>query len=80
MRCHKDQGWEVPHHDLGGQGDVVLLGGTSIVRTMTNGAGAEEREFSMKLQPLPVYLCFPAVSQLWGDGVGGRPAGRARVR
>ena len=58
----------------------MLLGGTSIVRTMTNGAGAEEREFSMKLQPLPVYLGCPAVSQRGGDGGGGRPAGRARVR
>lgn len=43
----------------GGHGAaVVLLRGTGTVRTVTNGAGAEEREVSMKLQPLPVYLCF----------------------
>lgn len=95
MICRKDQGWEVPHHDLHfhkipgrgmrgckvGQGDaVVLLGGMGIVRTMTNGAGAEEREFSMKLQSLPVYLCPPPhpCCQPAGGG-GGQPAGRARV-
>lgn len=81
----------MPHHDLHfhkipgcgmrgckvGQVDraMVLLGGMGIVRTM----GAEEREFSMKVQSLPVYLCSPpppAVSQF---GEGGWPAGRARV-
>lgn len=50
----------------GGQGDApVLMRGTGIVRTVTVGAGAEEREFSMELQPLPAGTSvFPAVSQL----------------
>lgn len=48
------------------QGDAaVLLRGTSIVGIMTNHEGAQERQCSMKLQPLPVDLsvsCYqPAV-------------------